>query len=72
MFCSVRNRESAPGHLQHFGVFLHLDAVGPSGTGAPVKIRAQVPGCSGCGAWPAKMRWLTGSGSPCQSARRKA
>ena len=43
-----------------------------AGKGAPVKIRAQLPGCRGAGACPAKICWLTASGSPCQPARFSA
>ena len=39
-------------------------ASAPAGTGAPVKMRAAVAGCSGGGAAPAGMRWLTGSTTP--------
>ena len=38
----------------------------------PIDTCEQVPACSGFGACPAKIFWLTGSGSPFQSARRKA
>ena len=46
----------------------------PSGSGAPVKMRAQVPGVSGPGASPAATRWLTARpwGCAAASAARKA
>jgi hypothetical protein len=36
----------------------------PAGICAPVKMRAAVPGCKGCGGMPAGIRWLTGSVVP--------
>jgi len=49
-------------------------ASAPGGKGAPVKMRAQLPGSRGSAAWPAAMRWLTGSSAPMAgtSAQRKA
>jgi len=49
-------------------------ASAPAGTGAPVKMRAMVPGSSGFGTAPAGIRWLTASTTPSSaiSARRTA
>ena len=49
-------------------------ASAPSGTGAPVKIRATVPVCSGWPLAPAAMRWDTGKVVPncTTSAQRSA
>jgi len=54
---------AAPTPLQP-GTAARLFTGAPSGIGAPVKIRAAVPGCSGVGAAPAGMRWLTLSSVP--------
>jgi hypothetical protein len=49
-------------------------ASAPSGIMAPVKMRAAVPGCKGCGTWPAGMRCDTFSAALplAQSAARTA
>ena len=48
-------------------------ASAPGGTGAPVKMRAAVPGCRGAPTVPAGMRWLTGRQMPAAtSAHRTA
>jgi hypothetical protein len=71
-FGATRMRTRAP--LQGLGVFLHHHRVGARGMGAPVKMRAALPGASGRPTLPAGMRWLTGSSAPgaAQSALRTA
>jgi len=41
-----------------------ITASAPAGTGAPVKMRAAVPGCNVVPTVPAGMRWLTGRQTP--------